>query len=141
MRMISENEYVPISFSKSCKVVVERGWGMYFHCTHTLSPEGTKVEPFPGFTPEVKAMLTKASDYGIVQLTLDGKSVGKPIDCYDPRVTNTDEISLGAHQIESGKHTLKATVIGSNPRATNYAKVGTCVFGIDYLRLKTRSSD
>ena len=57
-----QNEFIPISFSKSCKVVVERDWGMYFHCTHTIFPEGTKVEPFPGFTPEVKAMLKKASD-------------------------------------------------------------------------------
>lgn len=56
------NEFVPISFAESCKVVVEKGWGMYFHCTHTLLPEGTKVEPFPGFTPEVVALLKKASD-------------------------------------------------------------------------------
>ncbi len=56
------NEFVPVSFAKSCKVVVEKGWGMYFHCTHTLFPEGTSVEPFPGFTPEVIAMLAKASN-------------------------------------------------------------------------------
>ncbi len=56
------NEYVPISFAKSCKVVVEKGWGMYFHCTHTLFPAGTQVEPFPGFTPEVVVLLKKASD-------------------------------------------------------------------------------
>ncbi|MBC8869348.1 MAG: DUF2961 domain-containing protein [Planctomycetes bacterium] len=56
------NEFVPISFAESCKVVVEKGWGMYFHCTHTLFPEGTKVETFPGFTPEVVAQLKKASD-------------------------------------------------------------------------------
>jgi len=56
------NEFVPISFAKSCKVVVEKGWGMYFHCTHTLFPEGTQVESFPGFTPEVVAQLKQASD-------------------------------------------------------------------------------
>jgi hypothetical protein len=56
------NEFVPISFAKSCKVVVEKGWGMYFHCTHTLFPKGTVVEPFPGFTPEVVAQLKRASD-------------------------------------------------------------------------------
>lgn len=56
------NEFVPISFAKSCKVVVEEGWGRYFHCTHTLFPEGTQVQPFPGFTPEVIANLKRASD-------------------------------------------------------------------------------
>jgi len=56
------NQFIPISFAKSCKVVVDKGWGAYFHCTHTIFPEGTKVEPFPGFTPEVKALLKQASD-------------------------------------------------------------------------------
>jgi len=56
------NEFIPISFSTSCKVIVEKGWGMYFHSTHTIFQEGTKVETFPGFTPEVKAMLKQASD-------------------------------------------------------------------------------
>ncbi|MFH1730694.1 MAG: glycoside hydrolase family 172 protein [Planctomycetota bacterium] len=56
------NEFVPISFSKSCKVTLGPGWGQYFHCTHTLFPKGTEVEPFPGFTKEVVARLKKASD-------------------------------------------------------------------------------
>ncbi|MCH7228133.1 DUF2961 domain-containing protein [Haloferula sp. A504] len=56
------NEFIPISFSKSCKVVVDEGWGLYFHATHTLFPQGTRVEPFPGFTPEVKTLLQQASD-------------------------------------------------------------------------------
>jgi len=56
------NAFVPIPFAKSCKVVVDKGWGHYFHCTHTqFSPE-TKVQTFPGFTPEVVASLKQASD-------------------------------------------------------------------------------
>ena len=56
------NEFIPMSFSKSCKVIMDKDWGVYFHCTHTLFPEGTKVEPFPGFTPEVVAQLKTASN-------------------------------------------------------------------------------
>ncbi|MHC4181592.1 MAG: hypothetical protein ACYSWU_29210, partial [Planctomycetota bacterium] len=29
------NEFIPLSFAQSCKVVVEKGWGMYIHCTPT----------------------------------------------------------------------------------------------------------
>ncbi|RYD59203.1 MAG: hypothetical protein EOP83_20665, partial [Verrucomicrobiaceae bacterium] len=46
------NEFVPIPFAKSCKVVMSEGWGAYFHATHTLFPKDTKIETFPGFTPE-----------------------------------------------------------------------------------------
>ena len=59
------NEFIPITFAKSCKVVVDKGWGVYFHCTHTLLPKGTKVEPFPGFTPDVVNWLKAASDIWI----------------------------------------------------------------------------
>jgi hypothetical protein len=56
------NAFIPISFAKSCKVVLLSGWGAYYHCTHTSFATGTQVEPFPGFTPEVMAALKKASD-------------------------------------------------------------------------------
>jgi hypothetical protein len=56
------NEFVPIPFVKSCKVVMSEGWGAYFHATHTLFPKGTELESFPGFTPEVTGALKQASE-------------------------------------------------------------------------------
>ena len=35
-------------------------------------------------TYALSAAFTKAGDYGIVQLALDGKPLGKPIDLYEP---------------------------------------------------------
>lgn len=55
------NAYIPIPFAKSCKVVMGKDWGHYFHCTHTQFAEGTAVETFPGFTPEIVAALKQAS--------------------------------------------------------------------------------
>lgn len=85
---------------------------------------------------EAIVVLTKANDYGIVQLTIDGKDIGKPIDCYNERVTTTGEISLGAVDLNAGKHILKATVVDSNEKARNAVGAGSHIFGIDYLRLK-----
>ncbi len=73
--------------------------------------------------------------YGIVQLSLDGKNVGEPVDCYDQNVTTAGEISLGKHDLKVGKHPLRATLVGSNPNTRDTAKVGTYVFGLDYLRV------
>ena len=81
-------------------------------------------------------MLTKANDYGIAQLALDGKNVGEPIDCYSPKVTTTEEISLGTFDLQVGKHVLRATVIGANEKAKNTVGAGSHIFAIDYLRLK-----
>ena len=88
-----------------------------------------------GGKQEVIVVLTKANDFGIVQLAIDGKDLGKPIDCYDPRVTTTGEISLGTLDLGKGKHVLRATVIGSNDKAKNAVGAGSLLFGLDYLRL------
>lgn len=43
------NSYIPISFNKSIKIVLEKGWGNYYQFTYTLFPEGTSVPSFKGF--------------------------------------------------------------------------------------------
>lgn len=58
-----KNNYVPITFSKSCRVVAyggfgDDGWGKYYHINYTLFPEGTEVEPMPAeFSVEQKTAL------------------------------------------------------------------------------------
>ena len=90
---------------------------------------------------ELVVVLTKAKDYGIVQLAIDGRSVGEPIDCYSPTVTTTDEVSLGTFDLKAGKHVLKATAVGNNPQARDAVGKGSHIFGIDYLRLKPSVGD
>ncbi|MCB1086521.1 MAG: hypothetical protein KDM63_05715, partial [Verrucomicrobiae bacterium] len=76
--------------------------------------------------------LTKARDYGIVSLSLDGKApLLDKVDLFnDPDVVDTGELSLGEHPLKAGAHTLNVKVVGSNPAA-----VHRHMFGIDYLRL------
>jgi hypothetical protein len=85
---------------------------------------------------EVIVVLTKANDYGIVQLAIDGQDIGQPIDCYEGRVTTTGEIALGSLDLKPGKHVLRATVVGANEKARNAVGAGSHIFGIDYLTLK-----
>jgi hypothetical protein len=84
---------------------------------------------------EVFVVLTKARDYGIVQLSIDGKKLGEPIDCYDTTVTTTGEISLGTLELQPGKHTLRASLTGANDQSKNAVGVGKHLFGLDYMRL------
>ena len=40
------DNYTPVSFQKSCRIVGEKGWGNYYQFTYTLFPPGTVVPTF-----------------------------------------------------------------------------------------------
>ncbi|MBI2431965.1 MAG: DUF2961 domain-containing protein [Candidatus Hydrogenedentes bacterium] len=80
---------------------------------------------------EVLASFTKAPDYGMAQLSLDGAKLGSPMDFFDTGVTVTPEVSLGVHDLPAGPHVLRVEITGSNPNA-----IPRHMFGLDYLRLK-----
>jgi len=57
------NSFIPIPFQKSCKVVFEKGWGMYYQITYSRFPEGTPIPSFRGeFTEDDQAPLRKANE-------------------------------------------------------------------------------
>ena len=74
--------------------------------------------------------LTKARDYGIVELSLDGIKLGGPIDLYDPNVVPTGEISLGIRSLNAGDHILSVEITGANEQA-----IKAYMFGLDYVKL------
>ncbi len=80
---------------------------------------------------ELKARLTKAIDYGIVQLYLDDKKVGEPIDLFNDGVIPTDELALGVHELTKGRHKLTVEIVGINEKAAK-----KYMFGLDYVLLK-----
>jgi putative heme-binding domain-containing protein len=78
---------------------------------------------------ELYAAMTKARDYGIVQLLLDGKKIGSPVDLYNtPAVIPTGPVSFGTHELTAGKHRLTIEIVGANPKA-----VKAYMFGLDYV--------
>jgi len=80
---------------------------------------------------KVTVQLTKARDYGIVQLYLDDKKVGSPIDLYNPAVVPTGVVDLGVHELAAGKHKLTLEITGANEKALK-----AYMAGVDYVRLE-----
>ncbi|MCX7426766.1 MAG: DUF2961 domain-containing protein [Planctomycetia bacterium] len=80
---------------------------------------------------DLSVVLTKAQDYGIVQLYLDGKKVGDPIDLYNPDVVPTEPIPLGRHDLTEGEHKLTVEIVGANDKA-----IKSYMFGLDYVIFK-----
>jgi len=64
-----------------------------------------------------------------VQLSLDGKKRGDPIDLFNNGVIRTDPpVPLGVHDLAAGDHKLCVEIVGTNPKA-----VKRYMFGIDFL--------
>jgi len=73
---------------------------------------------------------TKAPDYGIVQLYLDGQKLGGSLDFYHPSVSPSGAVSFGSFQLTAGQHKISVEVIGANEKA-----VKAYMFGLDYVRI------
>lgn len=77
----------------------------------------------------LQAALTKAVDYGIVQLTLDGRPLAT-LDLFHPSVVSTGELDLGTHALTAGEHRLGVEIVGANEKALK-----SYMFGLDYVKL------
>ncbi len=80
---------------------------------------------------ELLARLTKAPDYGIVQLNVNDEVVGDPVDLYSKEVEKADEISLGTFDFTEQTQTLTITITGKNDEAA-----AGYMAGLDYLALR-----
>lgn len=78
----------------------------------------------------LSAEFTKAADYGIAQLALDGAPLGEPVDFYNDGVIR-EVYPLGTHSLAAGDHIMAITLTGRNPAA-----IARHMIGLDYLLLE-----
>jgi len=80
----------------------------------------------------VEAVFTRARDYGVVQVRLNGKALGDPLDLFAPFVVEpTGRLTLGEIELPAGPVPLVLEIKGKNAKA---AGEGFGV-GLDYVRL------
>ena len=82
-------------------------------------------------TYSLSAGMTKAFDYGIVQLHVDGEKLGEPIDLYNHSPLHTGPVTLGQHHLAEGRHVLRVGIVGSNEQARPLHG-----FGLDYVLME-----
>ena len=80
---------------------------------------------------QVAMQFTKAPDYGIAQLYLDGRKLGQPMDFFHASVVPSGEVRFGTHELSAGEHRLTVEITGANPAA-----VKSYMFGLDYVKLE-----
>lgn len=79
----------------------------------------------------VIARMTKANDFGIHQLSINGAPAGDPIDFWNKDVIGDDPVNLGVFDLKEGQNLFGVEVIGANEKA-----IKAHMFGLDYLLLK-----
>ena len=74
---------------------------------------------------DVLMALTKAKDYGIVQISLDGVKLGDPMDFFNtPNVVSTGVVRIGQSELKPGMHKLTLEIVGKNAAAISGFMVG-----------------
>jgi hypothetical protein len=82
---------------------------------------------------QISMQFTKARDYGISQLYLDGEKLGEPLDLFHSAVVPTGPMVMGVRELSAGEHKLTVEITGSNEKAVkNY------MFGLDYIKLEPK---
>ncbi len=85
----------------------------------------------------IATVLSKARDYAIVQIAIDGQPLGEPIDCFNnPDVITTGVVNLPTRKLTQGAHTLEIQIVGKNPEA-----VPGFMVGFDFLLLTPTSEN
>ena len=79
----------------------------------------------------ISAQLTKAPDYGILQLFLNGVPVGPRFNGFHADGVITEQVKLGTHALTKGEHILSVKILGADANA----KPGNMA-GIDWLKFE-----
>jgi uncharacterized protein with LGFP repeats len=73
--------------------------------------------------------LTRARDYGIANVSVDGRQLGPAFDGYAPTVSPSGPLAFSFVSLSAGSHTVTVAVSGRDPASAGY------FVGVDYLQL------
>ncbi|MCC7375802.1 MAG: DUF2961 domain-containing protein [Verrucomicrobiales bacterium] len=79
---------------------------------------------------EIRAQFTKAIDYGIIDVAIDGDQLVADLDLYNHGVVPSGPVSLGRRTLLRGDHRFSMEIKGANPKA-----VPGYMVGLDYVKL------
>jgi hypothetical protein len=113
-----------------CGVVWSDDAQLWFRSTKVGDTFTVSFHVPAGGSYNVSAFLTRAPDYGIHQLAIDGKEIGEPFDGYAPGVERVGPVAYGKVGLSKGRHELTLTITGKDPASSGYYA------GIDVLELR-----
>jgi hypothetical protein len=79
---------------------------------------------------DLAAAFTRAPDYGTIEVAVDGRVVGGPIDLYAEKVEHSGVVPLGRLALTAGARALTIRVTGKAPASRGH------LAGIDWIRME-----
>jgi hypothetical protein len=73
---------------------------------------------------------TNARDYGIVEVSVDGRKIDKPFDGFHGKVIPSGKVEFGNLELSKGSHHFRFTAVGKSEKSTGYR------IGIDCLTFR-----
>jgi WD40 repeat protein len=70
---------------------------------------------------------TKAPDFGLVEVSLDGERLSKPVDGFHDSIVRSEKTDFGTMALDEGRHRLRFTAVGKNPKATQHHFAVDCL--------------
>ena len=85
---------------------------------------------------DLSAALTRAPQFGVVSLDVDGQRLSGPLDLYNPKVVHAGEVPLGRVKLKRAENHLNISIVDKNPKSVSYG------VGLDWIKLQpVRSQD
>jgi hypothetical protein len=75
-------------------------------------------------------IFTRGPDLGQVEVSVDGQRVGQPFDSFHEEIVRSEKIDFGTLPLQEGRHRLRFTALGKNPRASR------CHLAVDCLEVQ-----
>jgi len=85
--------------------------------------------PRPG-RYQLTAVLTRSFDYGLVQVSVNGRKVGAPVDTYAAQIEPGLAVELGTGEVTEGAVRVRFEVTGRSPKSPGY------YFGVDCIDVR-----
>ncbi len=103
----------------------------WFHDAHPGDSVAFNLDAPEEGDYQVLANFTKASDYGVAEISINGKVAVASMDFYDAKVKATGETDLGAWHLTKSGNKITLKISGANDKAEkNY------MIGVDYFLLR-----
>lgn len=83
---------------------------------------------------EIVGFFTRAQDYGIISVSVNGELMGDLMDGFDSKVSATGPISFGRKRLAAGVNEVTLTLLGKDARAAGFG--GGYLVGIDGFLLR-----
>ena len=78
---------------------------------------------------KLSAILTRGPEYGLAELIVNGKKVGKPYDCYNPELVAGTLVTFGKVPLNKGENKIVLKSVGKSEQSSRY-KIGVDAYQV-----------